>query len=227
MVADHRVMSNVRISHDESVASHFRQPSTFDRSPIDRDILADLVVLANLQPRGLAFVGHILRCHPNRTEGEKNVVRADLRWPLDGNVRNQPAVPTQFDVRSDHAVWANLARRRDLRLRIDDGRGMSAQRMSVEGCITEWQAAVSLHRPRNNFIPQRRHYRPPRPNLDRANYQSVGTIPSPQPRACCQRKPCPASWPQSFPGPLASLSLPLPAATGLRGLPDSEIWRVR
>src|SRR5580704_2541701 len=148
MIADYRVVSDVGISHDESVTANFRQPSAFDRSPIEGDILADFVVLANFQPRGLAFIGHVLRRHPNRTERKKNVMRADLRWPLDGYVRNQTAVLAQFNVRSDHTVRANLARCRDLGAGIDDGRGMNVQeRISVEGCITTVASQVASQRP--------------------------------------------------------------------------------
>src|SRR6202050_2602625 len=152
MIADHRVVSDVGISHDESVTANFRQPSAFDRSPIEGDILADFVVLANFQPRGLAFIGHVLRRHPNRTERKKNVMRADLRWPLDGYVRNQTAVLAQFNVRSDHTVRANLARCRDLGAGIDDGRGMNVQeRISVEGCIT----TVASQRPASEISSSR------------------------------------------------------------------------
>src|SRR5581483_2866766 len=61
VVSDQAIMCDVSVGHDQVVAADLGQPSTLDGPAIQGHEFADNVVIANLKPRGLAFVGEILR----------------------------------------------------------------------------------------------------------------------------------------------------------------------
>ena len=125
------------------MAADFGQPAALHRAAIDGDALANLVVIADLQPRRLALVGNILRRHADGAKGKEAIVRADLRRPFDRNMRHQMAALAQFDVRADHAIGPDLARRRNLRARINDGRGMYRSWTSNDGILGRWILTIA------------------------------------------------------------------------------------
>src|SRR5580692_4706734 len=57
MVADHAIVSDVGVSHDQNMVAQAGESSTFDRATIDGDELADGIVTANFQTRRFAGVG--------------------------------------------------------------------------------------------------------------------------------------------------------------------------
>src|SRR5690348_6869882 len=61
VVADHAVMGNVRVGHDERVIADKGQASALGGAAIDGDKFADSVVVADLEARRLAAVAYILR----------------------------------------------------------------------------------------------------------------------------------------------------------------------
>src|SRR5258708_35649020 len=94
VVSNHAVVSDVGVGHDERAAADAGEAAAFHRAAADGDVLANLIVVADLQARGLAFVGSILRRHADGGEREESVVRADLGWPVVGNSRDHaPALP--------------------------------------------------------------------------------------------------------------------------------------
>ena len=109
VVANHAIMRDVGVSHNQDVAAHAGQSAALNGAAVDGNELANLVVVANFQARGFASVGQILRCHPDRAKREEAVVGANLGGPLDGHVRNQMATFSQLDVCPDHAIGADLA----------------------------------------------------------------------------------------------------------------------
>src|SRR5215471_15339030 len=125
VIANHRVMSDVGVGHDQDVAANFRDPSTFDRAAVDGYALADFVVIADLQSRRLALVGNILRRHPNGAKGKENVLSSNLGWTFKCDVREQLAALPQFHLRADHAIGANFARGGNFGTRVNDGCGMN------------------------------------------------------------------------------------------------------
>jgi hypothetical protein len=90
-------------------------------------------MIANLQPRGLAPVGNILRRHADGAEGKESVPSSNLRRPINRYVRQETTTLPQFDISSNHAVGTDLAGCRDFRSRIDDGCGMNRGEMNVHG----------------------------------------------------------------------------------------------
>jgi len=125
VVSDKAIVRDVGVGHDQRVAAHAGEPAAFDRAAINCDELANLIVIADFETGGLARVGQVLRRHPDRTEWEETIVRADPAWAFDGHVRNQAAVFAQFHFRADHAIRADLAGGMNLGARINDGRGMN------------------------------------------------------------------------------------------------------
>ena len=106
--------------------------AAFHGAAADGDALANLVVVADLQPRRLAFVGNILRRHADGAERKEGVVGADFRGPFDRHVRHQTAALAQFDLGANHAIRTDLARCRNFCPRIDDGGGMNTHDRVVE-----------------------------------------------------------------------------------------------
>src|SRR4051812_31512335 len=95
VIADHAVVANVGVSHDQYMAANLRQPSALCRPAIDRDTLANFVVIANLEPSRLPSVRYVLGGHPDGAKREEAVVRSDLRRTLDRHMRHQVASLTQ------------------------------------------------------------------------------------------------------------------------------------
>ena len=109
VIADVAIVRDVGVGHDQRVAADPSQPAAFDGAAIDGDELADFVVIADFEARGLAGVGQVLRRHSDRAEGKESIVGADPVGPFDGDVRHQIATLAQFNLGPDHAIRANLA----------------------------------------------------------------------------------------------------------------------
>src|ERR1700728_258205 len=125
MVADHGIVPNVRVCHDQRVATHSRHSAALYRTAADGDALANLVMVANLQSRRLAFVGSILRRHADGAKRTERILRPDFRWPFKRHVRDQPATFAKLNLGADYAVGPNLARRWNLGSGIYDSGGMN------------------------------------------------------------------------------------------------------
>src|ERR1051325_1770242 len=61
VVADHAVMGNMGVGHDERVIADTRQASALGSATIDGDKFADSVVIADLEVRGFVLVAQVLR----------------------------------------------------------------------------------------------------------------------------------------------------------------------
>src|SRR6266446_4235615 len=123
------IMRNVGIGHDQVVVADLGASPALDRAAVDGDKLADYVMVADLQACRFACVGDVLRRQANRSEREKDVVRANFRGSLDSDVRNQAAALAELDLGPDNAIRPNLARRMYLAFRSNDRRSMDRRRM--------------------------------------------------------------------------------------------------
>src|SRR5208282_1840719 len=81
VVADHAVVRDVGVGHDQRVASDAGEATAARRPTADGDVLADHVVVTDLEPRRLALVFQVLRLDPDRSKGEDAIVVANARWP--------------------------------------------------------------------------------------------------------------------------------------------------
>ena len=113
-------MGNVHVSHDEAMAADARDSAAAGRAAMQRDEFANGVVVADLQPGGLAFVFEILWRQADRGKRKNAIVRAQPRGALQLHVRDKLALFAHLHVGADHAVRADLARCRHLRRRIND-----------------------------------------------------------------------------------------------------------
>src|ERR1700690_3103045 len=75
VIADKAIVRDVGVSHDQGMTTYASNAATLHGAPIDGDKLANLVVVADLEPRGFAGVGDVLRRQPNRREGIETIVR--------------------------------------------------------------------------------------------------------------------------------------------------------
>ena len=75
VIADHAIVPDVRVRHDQQVAAHLGQSAALHRAAIDRHVLANLVVIADLEARRLAFVGDILRRHADGAKRKESRCR--------------------------------------------------------------------------------------------------------------------------------------------------------
>src|ERR1041384_1420452 len=85
--------------------------AAFGRAAVQRYILADDVVITNLQPGVFSVVGEVLRFGTDGAEGKKAVVCADLLWPMDDHVLYRLAIYYQFHARADDTILSLAAGR--------------------------------------------------------------------------------------------------------------------
>jgi hypothetical protein len=76
VIADEAVVSDVRISHDEAVAADSRDSAALSGSAVDGDVLADVVMVTDLEARFLAFGAEVLWGGSGRGEREEAVMAA-------------------------------------------------------------------------------------------------------------------------------------------------------
>ena len=90
------------------------------QAEVDGDELADRVAVADLEPRRLALVGHVLGAEPERGEGIDGGAGADARVPAHDHVRGEAHAVAQFHVRPHGRERADRHAGAKTRLRIDD-----------------------------------------------------------------------------------------------------------
>src|SRR5690242_1985074 len=108
VIANMAVVSNMRVSHDQVVATHGSQAPAFHGPTVDGYEFADRVVIPNLQPGRLSLVGDVLRRKADRGERGNRVVGTYLCGTFHRDVGDQPAIVTDLDVRSDDAIRTNV-----------------------------------------------------------------------------------------------------------------------
>jgi hypothetical protein len=124
VVADRAVVSDMGVSHDEVVAADASEASALDGTAIDGDELANDVVVANFEPRGLAVVADILRSKADGGKRKEVIMSSDFRGTIDGDVGDQFAGFAEFHVCADGAVRADFAGWMNFCGGIENGRGM-------------------------------------------------------------------------------------------------------
>ena len=109
VVTNRAVVSDVGVSHDEVVAAYAGEASAFDGAAVDGDELANDIVVADFETRGLALIADILWRQTYGGKRKELIMAADLRGAVYGDVRDQLAGFAEFDVCTDGAVRADLA----------------------------------------------------------------------------------------------------------------------
>ena len=90
VVAEHAVMRDMRADEEQAVVADARDEPAALRARIDRDVLADRAVAADLQPARLAVIFSVLRRQADAGEGKYLRAGADRRGAADDDVAVQP-----------------------------------------------------------------------------------------------------------------------------------------
>src|SRR6201987_279375 len=125
VIADAAVVRDMRVGHHQHVASDFGQPAALYRSPVDRNELPNLVVIADLQTSRLSCVTQILWGKADGRERKESVHGTDCRRPLYCYMREKLATFADLDIRTNNAIRTDLAAWMNLRGRINDGSGVN------------------------------------------------------------------------------------------------------
>ena len=81
-VADHAVVSNVRLGHDQTVVANLRQHPA-GGAAMNRHELANFIALSDSRFRWFAFVFQVLRSEPDGDKRKDVGFGADKRAPID------------------------------------------------------------------------------------------------------------------------------------------------
>src|SRR5690606_27655906 len=100
------------------------QAAAFHGTPVDGAVLADDIAIADLEPRGLAPVGDVLRRVAERAELEHAIVAPDAGRAAHHHVRAEPGAVADLDVGPDDGVGTDLDPLAETRPRIDHRGGM-------------------------------------------------------------------------------------------------------
>src|SRR5439155_17821319 len=89
-VADFAVVCHVRVDHEEVVAADARRPG-LRGAAVDGDVLAEDVVIADLDAGGFAVVLEVLRAFAQDRAGVDDVAAAHFERATDGDLGPQDA----------------------------------------------------------------------------------------------------------------------------------------
>src|SRR6185436_10375597 len=154
LAADLAVVRDVRIGHDPVLVCQPRDADVLRGAAADGDVLADGVVVADLDRSRLVGVLLVLRRRAERGEVEDLVALADPHRPVEHDVRADPGALAHLHFRADHRVRADGHVAAELRARVDDrGRvdhflaGWMVHRIDASATTSPPTRAVQLNLP--------------------------------------------------------------------------------
>jgi hypothetical protein len=130
MIADHTIVRDVRIGHQQTIAADNGFPMFF-RAAIERDKLANRRALADFERRLFAAEFQILRRIAKRCAGEDAALRADTCAGSNMHVRANPAIFANTNITFNYAIRANGNAGFKLGLGINNRRRMDANHIGV------------------------------------------------------------------------------------------------
>src|SRR5690349_21425280 len=75
MIANHTIMRNVRVRHNQHVIAHAGQAAALDGTAIDGGELTDHVVIPDFEPSRFAGIADVLWGEANRAKRKELIVR--------------------------------------------------------------------------------------------------------------------------------------------------------
>ncbi|MNI54337.1 hypothetical protein D3C73_1092290 [compost metagenome] len=120
MVADHTVMADVGIGHDQVVVTQRGFSAVLDRATVNGHTLANHVVITDHQARWLPFVLQVRGVFADRGKLVDAIVLADPGRPLEHHVRTNDGTLPDFDIRANDRPRADLDTIGQFGRRIDD-----------------------------------------------------------------------------------------------------------
>ena len=124
-VTDAAIVSDVGVGHQEIVVADARLPRV-RRAPMDGDVLAEDVVVADFEARRFAVVFHVLRRFAEHDAAVDGVITAHVQRTKQVSARTNDAAGPQMNLALDDHVGADLDVVVDLGLRGDQGGGVNA-----------------------------------------------------------------------------------------------------
>src|ERR1700683_1043084 len=127
-----------------------RDHATALGAAMDGAELANHIVVADFDDRGLALVFEVLGCRTNRRELENVVARPDRRVAFDHRVRADDSVGADTHMGTDHRARPDLDRRIEMRAAIDHRRRMNLagyDNFSPETSIADSSASAAISPP--------------------------------------------------------------------------------
>ena len=122
VVADLAVMGHMRSRHQKAMVADLGDAAIVFRAGIDGDVLADVAIRADGEPRRPAAVFDRLRRRAQRGERIDHGARPDRGMPGDVHMGDEPAAFADDDVGSDDAIGSDRRVGSDLRARARCGR---------------------------------------------------------------------------------------------------------
>ena len=101
MIADHAVVADVRVRHDQVVAADASHAAALDRAAMHGAEFAKLVRVAHLKPHALAGVCQVLRIAADNGKRMHMIVPAERGGSRDHGVRFEDAAFAEFDIVAD------------------------------------------------------------------------------------------------------------------------------
>ena len=132
MVADEAVVRDVHVVHHQHVVADAREHPAALGAAVDGGELADAVVVADFQARGLVAILEILRRGADRGELENPVARADRCVALDDRVGTDPGGGADTHFGTDDRARPDFDSGVEFGASVDDGGWMDAPGYGVD-----------------------------------------------------------------------------------------------
>jgi hypothetical protein len=107
VVADHTIVGNMTVSHDEAIVANLGGPFIF-AATVDRHKLTYSGIVADLNGGVFAFIFQVLGNTSNYSSRENAAVIADAGALHDGYIAADPGAFSNFYILMDHAEWVNF-----------------------------------------------------------------------------------------------------------------------
>lgn len=120
MVAEPAIMRHMHVGHQNALGSKRGHAPSLDSSPIDRDIFADDVVMADDDLGGFPFISKVLWRPSNRRKRMHFIPLPDFRPPIDNRMGEEPAPLSDHDMLPHDAERPNFHVLIEVRLRMND-----------------------------------------------------------------------------------------------------------
>ena len=126
VVADHAIVGDMTCDHEIAVRAHARDSSAGFGAQMHGDVLAQHVLVTNLQADVATLVLEVLGRLAQRHERMEQAVRTEPGASRDGDMRQEACARADLHMGADDAIGPDLGALADHRRRIDDGGGMNS-----------------------------------------------------------------------------------------------------
>ena len=144
VVADQAIVSHVGADQEQAMIAHLRHHSPVLRPRIDRDVLSDGTVTADLQAAGLALVFAILRGKADARKRENLGFRTDDGIASEHHLAMKADALAETDGRAHDAIRTDRSSLGQVRTTFDDCRRMDTRQLQDSTIIAVTSASATL-----------------------------------------------------------------------------------